>query len=213
MRLFNSGQDCAGPDVFLVSRSVADQFVRRLEEMLASVEVGLTTEDGVRSGQSRSTRTSPKQLAFSNEKPEHIVFGGDIGLESRLIQPTIIRKDAAEHSGSFHEFFGPIFYVLEFEGVEDLAPILSAAAFREHSMYASVFGADAAVEALLTPCRILRDVTVNDVEHGNDEYGGFSESASLTALRGRRDVGPILLSRDMHLRLGSDAHQQFRGVT
>ena len=128
-----------------------------------------------------------------------------------LIEPTMIRKNAAEYSGPFHEFFGPIFYVLEFEGVDDLAPILSAETHREHSTYASVFGSDPAIEELLAPCRILRDSTVNDAEHGNDEYGGFSEAPSFTDWRGHRAIGPILLGRDLHSRLGSDADSQLPG--
>ena len=39
-KLFNSGQDCAGPDAILVHRSIADRFIAMLKTQLSSTKVG-----------------------------------------------------------------------------------------------------------------------------------------------------------------------------
>ena len=31
-RLFNSGQDCAGPDIFIVSENITDKFISELQK-------------------------------------------------------------------------------------------------------------------------------------------------------------------------------------
>ena len=68
-------------------------------------------------------------------------------------------------------------------------------------MYVSVFGDNPAIEKQLTFVKILKNQIVNDVERGNEEYGGYGVKANFLLYGDQRIVQPILVGRDMHLML------------
>jgi acyl-CoA reductase-like NAD-dependent aldehyde dehydrogenase len=213
MRCFNSGQDCAGPDAFFVPRSLADKFTARLKAELENVKVGDTTDPEVRVGRTmKEAYITELEQWFAKERP-YLVYGGVIDKERRLVHPTIVRKNVTEHTEEgFHEFFAPFFYVLEYDNEEDLTRLLTSAAFREHSMYVSVFGNNPQVEKQLTSVRILRNVIVNDVEQGNEEYGGYGARSNFLLYGDKRTVQPILISRDMHATLHHAEQPAFQPI-
>lgn len=199
MRCFNSGQDCAGPDAFFVPSSRADDFVSHLSSLLAHVKVGSSKDPDVRVSRTmKSAYVQELQAWLVNEK-QHIVWGGKIEAEHHLVHPTIVRKKIEQHTDfAFHEFFAPYFYVIEYDDVNQLDSIIDAPAFRDRGMYVSVFGNDPAVEAKLTFVQLLRNVIVNDVERGNQQYGGFGVHANFLLYGDVKHVHPVLISRDMH---------------
>lgn len=199
MRCFNSGQDCAGPDAFFVPKPLADDFVRLIQRDLEGIKVGDTTDTDVRIGPTMKQAYITELEGWIADEKEHLVYGGKIDRAKHLVYPSIIRKNITSLKDlSFHEFFAPYFYVLEYDSTDDLKHVLESPDFKKKGMYVSVFGDNDEVERSLSSVRILRNVIVNDVERGNTQYGGYGERANFLLYRGKKIVHPILISRDIH---------------
>lgn len=205
MRCFNSGQDCAGPDAFFVPSHLSDSFIEKLKSRLDTIKVGDTTDPAVRVGPTmKQAYISELENWLTNEK-EHMVYGGTIDTENHLVHPSIIRKTIKKGDQlSFHEFFAPYFLVLEYASDEDLQSIISLPSFQQRGMYVSVFGDNPAIESQLTFVQILKNVIVNDVEYGNDQYGGYGAKANFLLFGDQIQVHPLLISRDMHAMLNGE---------
>lgn len=202
MRCFNSGQDCAGPDAFFVPSSLADSFVQKLESHLDTIKVGNTTDPEVKVGPTmKQAYITELENWLENEK-QYMVYGGKIDFENHLVYPSIVRKKITSGNElTFHEFFAPYFLVLEYESIDDLKEVINQKSFQQRGMYVSVFGDNQDVESQLTFVQILKNVIVNDVEYGNDQYGGYGERANFVLLGENKAVHPLLISRDMHATL------------
>jgi acyl-CoA reductase-like NAD-dependent aldehyde dehydrogenase len=199
MRCFNSGQDCAGPDVFFVPSSLADVFTDKLKSALKGINVGDTTDPFVRIGPTMKRSYINELEDWLDREKSHLVFGGKIDEVQNLVYPSIVRKKiVADTDYSFHEFFAPYFYILEYSNVEDLKNVLASPTFQERSMYASVFGNDPETESSLSSVQILKNLIINDIEKGNHQYGGFGSRANFLLYGDQKFVHPILISRDIH---------------
>ncbi len=201
MRCFNSGQDCAGPDAFFIPTTLADAFVGKLQRALEQVKVGDSTDPEVRVSRTmKETYIQQLQPVLERER-QNLVYGGEIDLEKHLVHPTIVVKPIAEHAGNFHEFFAPVFYVLEYNDIAELEKALFSQELIDRSMYISVFGNNEEIENKLTFARLLKDKIVNDVERGNYEYGGYGPNANFLLYGDQKVIQPVLISRDMHSQL------------
>lgn len=91
------------------------------------------------------------------------------------------------------EFFAPVFYVLVYDDDAELARFFDRKEYRQYAMYVSLFGAPLLPEitAFSNP---LVELTVLDVEHGNEPYGGWGSKANFVATGDRLTVGPVLVS-------------------
>jgi aldehyde dehydrogenase (NAD+) len=198
MRCFNSGQDCAGTDAFFVPNSLANSFVAKLEEGLKKVKVGPSGDPDVKVSRTmKGTYLDELAHALEHEQ-QHIIFGGKIDFAHHYAYPTIVRKYLAEHKGEFHEFFAPVFYILEYASLEELEHILLSTTFTEKTMYISIFGNNPELEKKLSYATVLKEKIVNDVEQGNHEYGGWGSKANFLLYGDQKIVRPILISRDIH---------------
>ncbi len=197
MRCFNSGQDCVAPDAFFVPRAAADDFTALLIKKLRLLKIGDTTDPAVRIGRIIKTSYIAQLEQWLAEEQMSIAFGGEIDVKHNYIYPTVIQKPLAEHDGSFHEFFAPVFYVLVYDDPAELDRIWQMQDFVEHGMYVSVFGSNPAVEHKLTFAKILKETIVNDIEDGNEEYGGYGSKANCLLYGNEKLVQPVLISRDI----------------
>lgn len=202
MRCFNSGQDCAGPDAFFVPASKADEFTENLKSLLDKIEVGDTSIATVRVGKTMKPTYIHELKEWLKDEKQHIVYGGKIDDKNQLVYPTIIRRHIKNiGQPTFHEFFAPYFNVIEYDEVSDLDVVINAPAFRERGMYISIFGDNAEVQAKLDFVQLLQNTIVNDVERGNEQYGGYGLHANFLLFGDRKLVQPVLISRDMHAML------------
>lgn len=209
MRCFNSGQDCAGPDIFMVPTELADAFTRELVHELQDIKVGDTTDPSVNVGPTVKVAYIQELLNWLKDEQEHIILKGEIDTKNRFVHPTVVRKKIEEHgSDDFHEFFAPLFYVLEYDSDEKLKQLITSEKFKKRGMYISIFGHNEAVEKELGFVKILHDQIVNDVEYGNGEYGGYGDEANFTLIDGKKTTKPILISRDIHLCLAPQSYRQ-----
>lgn len=200
MRCFNSGQDCAGPDAFFVPSSMKDDFISRLESELKDIKVGSTEDPSVKVGPIMKVAYISELKRWLEKHRDNIVYGGQIDDGNHLVYPAIV-SEHLDPAGSyeFHEFFAPYFYVLAYDDAEDLRQIFASEAFKERGMYVSVFGDNQEIESELTSTvQVLKNVIVNDVERGNEQYGGFGPCANFLLFGDKKAVHPVLISRDMH---------------
>ena len=204
MRCFNSGQDCAGPDAFFVPSSLVDQFVDKLRVALKEIKVGDTKDPSVHVGRTMKEAYITELQQWLKTEERYLVDGGEIDTENKFVYPSIVHKKADEHTDDeFHEFFAPYFYVLEYGSNEELEKVLHKRGFRERGMYISIFGDNPEIESQLDFVKLLRNVIVNDVEIGNDEYGGYGSRANFLLYANKKLVRPVLISRDLHVALKS----------
>lgn len=202
MRLFNSGQDCAGPDLFFVPTIHADSFVGKLQKELEKIKVGNSSDPSVRVSRTIKESYIQQLKPILEKERENLIYGGHIDEENHLVPPAIILKPIKEHDTRiFHEFFAPIFYVLEYSTIGQLEKVLHSPKFIERSMYISVFGDNEDIEKKLKFAKILKNKIVNDVELGNEEYGGWGAHANFLIMGSKTKVKPVLISRDLHLML------------
>lgn len=191
-RLFNGGQDCAAPDVFLVHEAKAAAFVGSLVDKLRHVRCGDLSDPGVRVGSILNPQTVKDLETRLRALRSDIVVGGRVERERAMVEPTVVVRPVSEHD-EVTELFGPVFYVLVYENDDQLAEFLGRPECVDNAMYVSLFG-QRPVPGLFETATVLFDQTVLDVEQGNTAFGGFGAKSNYVAYRGRVEVGPALIS-------------------
>ncbi len=192
-RLFNSGQDCAGPDAYLVHTGCADDFVQRLRTMLDGLATGHYADPNVRVGPILNRGTLKFLAARLHEVRDDIVYGGRVDLDTAHVQPTIIDRPIERHDRMF-EFFAPVFNVMRYSSTDELDRYFDRPDYTKRAMYVSVFG-ETVTPSLYRTSTVLVDQTILEVERGNDPYGGYGPQANYVARGGHLlEAKPILLS-------------------
>ncbi len=207
MRCFNSGQDCAGPDAFFVPDGLIKQFEAALVARLQNLTVSHELAPGVDIGPLQRTEYARRVDGLLSARASNVRWGGAVELGKSLVHPTVIAASAQEHLGPYHEFFAPVFNLLGYGTDDELREVITRPAFVDRAMYASVFGAlrDDIFSELRKTCTVLDGAIVNDVEDGNNEYGGWGTNANFILWEGHRAVRPLLISREISNWLGQVA--------
>jgi predicted nucleotidyltransferase len=194
-KLFNSGQDCAGPDAILVHRSIADRFIAMLKTQLSFTKVGDYSDPETTVGKIMEVSSLQHLSAFLLKYQPHIVYGGCVDYQRSIVHPTVIVSSLADQS-NYKEFFSPIFFVSIFENDQQLSTYFDNPQYAENEMYVSVFGSSAYVNSLSRSI-VTHNKTILDIERGTEEYGGMSVGASFVASHGSIEAKPILVPREI----------------
>jgi acyl-CoA reductase-like NAD-dependent aldehyde dehydrogenase len=196
MRTFNSGQDCAGPDAILVDQAVAAPFVDELMRLVRKIKVGQYADPEVTVGPLQYEDSYQKISGLLKQVPDDQVRFGGLEKQSRIIPPTVLFGPLASAPLRYEEFFAPIFNVLSFEDESELRDYFTTQHYEDYAMYVSLFGQ--LEEPFEFPNSItLHDKIVNDVERGNEPYGGYGRYASYAAFGSRTIPRPMLISREI----------------
>ena len=145
VRLFNNGQDCAGPDMILVHSTVIDQFLLLLIRKLKSVKVDLDYQDGdTKVGplfESGSLSRFGEILKHINETGGKIVEGGVVDYKNNIIHPCVCRHSLRQYR-NYEELYSPFFIVDEYTNDEELDLYFNDpdSSYIQNQMYVSVFG-------------------------------------------------------------------------
>lgn len=197
MRLFNSGQDCAGSDIIFVHEKIADTFTKRLLSGLRQVKVGEYSDSEVRVGRIIKADQLREVQKFFDANAASIVYGGQIDMQTGIVRPTLIKVDIRDTPlFSVTEFFSPVFYVIVYHTDEDLDRYFSTEGYRDHAMYVSLFGKTPYISRLVNSV-VLQDKIVNDVERGYLPYGGYGPKANYVSYRDKHYARPILISAEI----------------
>lgn len=202
VRIFNSGQDCAGPDLILVHSFVAKKFLRKLKKQLAEIRVGDYEDKLVRVGRLVNIQNFVNIKKFFSKNLSSIIYGGTIDFFRRIISPTVIFSnfDGIKKKREFVEYFGPVFFISSFKKRSDIQNLFKKKFFRDFGMYVSIFGN--IDYHLPKSVIILKNKNILDIENGNEAYGGFGKKANFVRYKTSSGIiykyRPILISREIH---------------
>jgi len=196
MRIFNSGQDCAGSDAVLVHEKIANEFCKKLVTKIKDIKVGDYADREVRVGRLVKVDQIDTIEKFFAENSKKIIFGGKIDKDAGIVYPTVIKDDIRNISEiTYTEFFAPVFYLLVYHDEDDLQRYF-ADGYTDGAMYISLFSADKNAASIPNSI-VLLDQIVNDVERGNNPYGGYGPKANFVSYHGIYHYRPILISKEI----------------
>ncbi|CAJ2500557.1 Uu.00g034100.m01.CDS01 [Anthostomella pinea] len=194
-KLFNSGQDCAGPDNILVHRDVADQFLTHLKQIVDDAKVGDYSDPDVLVGRIAEESALVRLASFLLKHRAETIYGGVIDFPKAIVHPTMIVAPLSQQT-NYEEFFSPIFYINIYDDDSQLAKYFDDPRYKANDMYVSLFGTSAYVSTLKRSI-VHKEQTILDVERGNSAYGGYSFGASFVATNGKIEARPILVPKEM----------------
>lgn len=213
VKLFNNGQDCAGPDTILVHSSIADEYTQRLVEKLTQVRCGTSYQnDDVRIGpmfESSALLETIALIANMRREGARIVHGGQVDIGQDIMYPCVIRTSLRQ-TQNFKELYSPLFLIAEYERDPELALYFDDPnkRYQNSEMYVSLFGESNYVAGVKGSI-VLKDRTIHDVERGTEEYGGYSPGASSVSYQGIRIPKPLLIPREIHTFLSPQGQKAF----
>jgi len=209
VKLFNNGQDCAGPDVILVDSHVIEEFQRRLIARLETVKVAYDYSDSkTRVGplfEQGSLTTFNEIIGATVKKGGKIVYGGVVDYKNNVIWPTVARC-RIDDCVNFEEVYSPLFILTEYSSDDDLRLYFDDPdqKYAQKQMYISVFGTSGYLAKKVPGSIIISNMTIHDVERGNEEYGGYGPGASAISHKGLLIFKPILIPREIFFFLSSE---------
>lgn len=208
VRLFNSGQDCFGPDVFFVHSGLLEEFVGRLGKRLAALRFGARADLDADYGPLCYDSALENAAEFLRRNGEHIVHGGQVNFRTRRVEPTVLVRGFTDKL-SVPELFAPIFNIVSYDDVEALRRRLDGPFFSERAMAAMVYGDDPrTVELLSRKHTTYVNSTILDHEDGNTPFGGYGVMANYAAHGGSRVAEPLLLSKTVAERMTRTSKQE-----
>ncbi len=197
IRLFNSGQDCFGPDVFFVHHSRFDRFVALLTERVRDLRFGRYTDPGADYGPMYYGTALTAAVDYLREHGEHIVSGGRVDFRTGELQPTVLARSLSTKV-PVEELFSPIFNVMRYDSAAQLRERVTTEFFRERAMGAMVYGDDSGIADVLADRHLVcHNTTLLDVDNGNEPFGGRGMVANYLAHRGKRVARPLLISESV----------------
>ncbi|NEU98326.1 aldehyde dehydrogenase family protein [Bradyrhizobium uaiense] len=202
VRLFNSGQDCMGPDAIFVPESHGEAFLSKLQAELGKLTFGSRKHPDADYGPLFYGSAVDEISKYLLENEQRIVHGGAVRYSTRHVEPTVIFSSLRDRA-DIVEFFGPIFNVISYASVEELVRELSLDLYTERALGASVYAVPEIEEFLRKRHMVSVDCTLFDIEDGNSPFGGYGRMANYAWCNGDLRIEPILLSRTIARMKGS----------
>ncbi|MGQ7276526.1 aldehyde dehydrogenase family protein [Brevibacillus thermoruber] len=198
-RLYNTGQDCMGPDVVYVSETMKDSFLSLLTAKLDALKYGSNADKDSAYGPIHYTGTLEMVGQHLTQYSEKIVYGGRIDYRDKVIQPTVLLSTLADKV-KIVEFFSPVFNVVIYSKEEDLKRIVTQEYFVERALGATFYGRSDSpiIEILRKKHTVSVNETLFDIENGNSPFGGYGPMANYVSYRGELIIKPILISQILH---------------
>lgn len=194
IRLFNTGQDCMGPDVIFVRDTVAAPFLAMLRERLKALRFGPRKDQAADYSPIYYSSTIELISRFLLTNAKFIHHGGAIDYPQRKVEPTIV-LGTLEEKPEIVEFFGPVFNVVSYADEAALKLELSKSFYRDRAMGASLYGSDSLLDFLSEHHSVSFNATLFDIEDGNKPFGGYGQMANYVFANRRLKSAPILVSQ------------------
>lgn len=123
----NSGQTCISANRILVHEDVHDEFVARVSDYVAGLEVGSGTEEGVQVGpliDQQAIDKVERHVANALEAGAQIAVGGSAHERGGFFfEPTLLTGVSPEMDMSCEETFGPVAGIIPFKTEEEAVAI------------------------------------------------------------------------------------------
>lgn len=193
-RMFNSGQDCMGPNVLFVANERVQSFSECLHQRLRQLVFGPRNDPVADYGPIFYASTLSALSQYLADHSGFIEFGGTIDFAKRKIEPTVLKGTLARKA-PITEYFGPIFHIVSYDDEASLMKELSSNFYRDRAMGASVHGSRTLAQFLRSNHMVAEDQSLFDIEDGNQPFGGHGQMANYVFHARRVKPAPILLSQ------------------
>jgi aldehyde dehydrogenase (NAD+) len=193
IRMYNSGQDCLGPDAIFVHEDVAEIFLATLIAKLRKATFGSRKDAKADYCPLYYSSTLDLISKYLIANAAFIKAGGTIDYSQQKLEPTVLCSTLPTRP-NIVEFFAPVFNVITYESDAALAGELNKPFYRERALGASVYGNDTLAAVLRANHTVSVDTTLLEVENGNAAFGGYGPMANYIHYRGQRHIEPILIS-------------------
>ncbi|WP_046227102.1 aldehyde dehydrogenase family protein [Paenibacillus dauci] len=193
MRLFNSGQDCLGPDIILVHQEVADTFKNLLIERVQGLTYGHNQDPDAHYTPIFYKDTLYSVSEYFNTHDQFIVYGGGIDFRTKKMDPTVLYSTLDENLDII-EYFSPVFNVVSYRDDEQLIQRISSSYFSERAMGCSLYGSEHLSDILRRKHTLTINETLEDVDQGNKAFGGYGTMSNYIFHNNNLVSKPILIS-------------------
>ncbi len=123
----NIGQACTAANRFIVHRSVADEFARRVTERVTGMRIGRGTEDGVAIGpliDDRAVAKADELVQDAVSRGATLRAGGKrVDGPGSFYEPTVLTDIQAGSDILREEIFGPVLAIVPFDAEDDAVRI------------------------------------------------------------------------------------------
>jgi aldehyde dehydrogenase (NAD+) len=174
----NSGQICSAPTRLVVERSIQDELVDRVVDIVSALKPGEQLGPLITAAQFDKVRT---YFDIAREDKATLRTGGEAVTgepfdRGRYVQPTVYTDVRPDMRIAQEEIFGPVLSVLAFDSEDEAVEIANGT---DYGLVASVWTSELG-RALRVANRLQAgQVTVNGAALGNEApFGGYKESGT-----------------------------------
>jgi succinate-semialdehyde dehydrogenase/glutarate-semialdehyde dehydrogenase len=175
----NTGQACTAANRFIVHRSVAAQFARRVSERVGAFRVGRGTEPGVTIGpliDEKAVDKADRLVQDAVTRGATLVIGGHRSLRAgSFFEPTVVTNVPEGSEILRDEIFGPVLPIVEFDDEDEAVALANNT---EYGLVSYVFTENLArgqrmIDALDTG---MMGLNVGVISNAAAPFGGVKQS-------------------------------------
>ncbi|MFB0842092.1 aldehyde dehydrogenase family protein [Paenibacillus oleatilyticus] len=193
MRLFNSGQDCLGPDIILTHEDIAESFKNLLLEKVKALTFGANDDPSANYSPIFYKDILTAMSEYFNNNDKYIIYGGGIDFRTKKMEPTILYSKLEDRL-EIAEYFSPVFNVVSYPNDEQLMKLIGSSYFSERAMGCSLYGSEHLADKLRRKHTLTINQTLEDVEQGNKAFGGHGTMSNYIFYDMQLVSKPILIS-------------------
>ncbi|MGJ8668892.1 MAG: aldehyde dehydrogenase family protein [Oceanococcus sp.] len=163
----NAGQACISPDYALVEASIRDALVAELSAVLdrrfgKGAEAQKQNADFARIVNVRHTQRIKALIDDALERGATLAYGGDVDVEARWVQPTILVDVPDDALIMQEEIFGPVFPIRTWQNVDEAInwvnagekPLALYVYSNDDAMIEKVIGQTSSGDAAINTCMV-----------------------------------------------------------
>lgn len=171
-KFLNAGQTCIAPDYLLVHESIEEKMITAMIEKIKEFNYH---QNAPHYTQIIDKRNTERLLGFIDRNK--IAFGGNVDVENRFIEPTLMRDVTYDDAVMQEEIFGPILPVITYRDFNDM---LARIRREEKPLAAYLFTDDKKEKDIFTQKLSFGGGCINDVvmhiANENLPFGGVGNS-------------------------------------
>ncbi|MGL4796961.1 MAG: aldehyde dehydrogenase family protein, partial [Paraclostridium sp.] len=115
----NAGQTCVAPDYILVHEDIYDVFIRKSIDKINEF-YGIKTKENEDYGKIVNEKHMNRLRNIIDIDKNKVVYGGNIDMNERYIEPTIMANVDFNDACMQDELFGPIMPIIKYKTMEDI---------------------------------------------------------------------------------------------